>query len=130
MKKQLSDVTYEIQDMANKTSKVVHFDCLKRATVKPRVHKLSESELKPSSNSAEKKDLSDYTPSHRQSVKPVNGKIDATKLKAPLTKQNARAMTPRNAKPANHAPKAPAIPKVEAALVAKQATPKVEAAPI
>ena len=41
VKKQLSDVTYEIQDMANKTSKVVHFDGLKRATVKPRVHKLS-----------------------------------------------------------------------------------------
>ena len=38
VKKQLSDVTYKIQDMANKTSKVVHFDRLKRATVKPRMH--------------------------------------------------------------------------------------------
>ena len=54
LKKQLSDVKYEIQDMANKTSKVVHFDLLKRATVKPRVHKLSESKLEPSSSSAEK----------------------------------------------------------------------------
>ena len=33
VKKQLSDVTYEIQDMANKTSKVVHFYRVKRATV-------------------------------------------------------------------------------------------------
>ena len=41
VKKQLSDVTYKIPDMANKTSKVVHFDRLKRATVKPRVHILS-----------------------------------------------------------------------------------------
>ena len=44
VKKQLSDVTYEIQDRANKTSKVVHFDRMKRATVKPRMHKLSECE--------------------------------------------------------------------------------------
>ena len=43
VKKLLSNVTYEIHDMANKTSKVVHFDRLKRATVKPRMHKLSES---------------------------------------------------------------------------------------
>ena len=40
VKKQPSDVIYEIQDIANKTNKVVHFDRLKRATVKPRVHKL------------------------------------------------------------------------------------------
>ena len=33
VKKQLSDVTYEIQDMADKSSKVVHFDRLKSATV-------------------------------------------------------------------------------------------------
>ena len=45
VKKQLSNVTYEIDDMANKKSKVVHFDCLILATVKHRVHKLSESEL-------------------------------------------------------------------------------------
>ena len=43
VKKQLVDVTYEIQDMATNKSKVVHFDRLKRDTVKLRVHKLSES---------------------------------------------------------------------------------------
>ena len=32
VKKQLSDVTYKIQDMANMTSKVVHFDRLTRAS--------------------------------------------------------------------------------------------------
>ena len=58
VKKQRSDVTYEIQNITNKTSKVVHFDRLKRATVNPRVHKLSESELEPSSSSAEEEDLS------------------------------------------------------------------------
>ena len=52
--------------MANKTSNVVHFDRMKRATVKPRVHKLSESELEASSCSAEKDNLSDYTPINRQ----------------------------------------------------------------
>ena len=57
---ELSNVTYEIQDMANNTSKVVHFDRLKRATVKPRLYKLSESELEPFSSIAEKEDLSDY----------------------------------------------------------------------
>ena len=55
--------------MKNNTSKLVHFDCLKRATVKPRVHKLSESELDPSSSSAEKEDRSDYTSVHRQPAK-------------------------------------------------------------
>ena len=84
VKKQLSDVTYEIQDIRNKTSKVVHFDRLKRAIVKPRVHKVSESELEPSSLSAEEEDLSDYTPIHWQPAKPVNAKIDAAKPQAPL----------------------------------------------
>ena len=130
VKKKLSDVTYEIQDMTNKTSKVVHFDRLKRATVKLRVHHLSESELEPSSSSAREEDLSDYTPIHRQSAKPINAKIDAAKPQAPLENQNARAMTPRKAKPAKDAPEAPAKPKVDAAPVAKQATPEVEAAPV
>ena len=57
----------------------MHFDRLKRATVKPRVHKSSESELEPSSSSAEEEDFSDYTPAHRQPAKPVNAKIDAAK---------------------------------------------------
>ena len=77
--KQLSDVTYEIQDMANKTSKVVHFDRLKRATVKTPVHNMSESELEPSLSSAVEEDLSDFTPVHRQRAKPVNANIDAAK---------------------------------------------------
>ena len=66
MNKQLSDVTYEIEDMANKISKVVHFDRLKRATVKPGIHKQSESELETSSSSDEDDDVSDYTPVKRQ----------------------------------------------------------------
>ena len=74
-----------------------HFDRLKRATVKPRVHKLSESELEPSSSCAKEEDLSDYTPIHRQPAKPINAKIDAAKSQAPLEQQNARAMTPRKA---------------------------------
>ena len=82
VKKQLSDVTYEIQGMANKTSKVVHFDRLKRATVKPRVYKLSESELEPSSSSAEEEDLSDYTPIHRQHAKSVKAKFDVAEPQA------------------------------------------------
>ena len=130
VKKQLSDVIYEIQDMANKTSKVVNFDRLKRATVKPRVHKLSESELEPSSSSTEEDDLSDYTPIYRQPAKPVNAKIDAAKPQAPPEKRNARAMTPRKAKPEQIAPQAPATPKVEAVPVAKQATPTVEASQV
>ena len=64
--KQLSDVKYEIQTIANKTSIKVHFDRLKCATVRPRVYKLSESELEASSSSAEELDLSNYTPIHRQ----------------------------------------------------------------
>ena len=93
VKKQLSDVTYEIQNMANKASKEVHFDCLKRATVKPHVHKLSESELVSSSSSAEKDDLSDYTPIHRQPVKPVSAKIDVAKPQAPLKRNRLRSYT-------------------------------------
>ena len=80
VKKQLLDVKYEIQDMANKTSKVVHFDRLKQATVKPRVHKLSESKLELYSSNAEKEDLPDHTPAHRQPGKPVNAKIEAAKF--------------------------------------------------
>ena len=100
----------------------MHFDRLKRATVKPRVHKLSESELEPSPSSAEEEDLSDFTPIYRRPEKPVNSKPDAAKPQAPLEKRNARAMTPCKVKPAKDAPEAPATPKVEAALVAKQAT--------
>ena len=74
--------------------------------------------------------MSDYTPIHCQSAKPVNAKIDATKPQAPLENQNARAMTPRKAKPAKDATEAPATPKVETAPVEKQTTPKVEAAPV
>ena len=59
VKRQLSDVTYEIQDMENKISKVEHFDRPKRVTFKPRVHKLSEMELAHFSSSAEKDYLSD-----------------------------------------------------------------------
>ena len=116
--------------MANETSKVVHFDCLKRATIKPRVHKLSESELEPSSSSSEEVELSDYTPNYRQPAKPVNAKIDAAKPQAPLEKQNAHAITPRKAKPANDATEAKATPKVDAATVTKQATLKDEATPV
>ena len=39
----MSDVTYEIADLAKKTKKIVHFDRLK-ASVKPRTHALSESD--------------------------------------------------------------------------------------
>ena len=89
--------------MPNKMSKVLHFDRLKRATVNHRVHKLSESELVPSSSSAEEEDLSDYTPVHRQPVKPVSAKIDAPKPQAPLDKQNARTETPRKTEQAINA---------------------------
>ena len=55
--KRLSDVTYEILDVARKSKKVVHFDGLKKATVKPRAHILSESEPeKESSSEAESYD--------------------------------------------------------------------------
>ena len=47
--------------MATKPSKVVHCDYLKRATIKPCVHKLSESKLKLSSSTADKEDLWNYT---------------------------------------------------------------------
>ena len=82
----------------------------------------SESDLEPSSSSADKNDLSDYTPIHREPAKPVDAKIDAAKPEAPLEKKTARAMTPRKAKQANDAPEASATPKVEAAPVSKQAT--------
>ena len=49
--KRLSDVTYEILDMARKSKKVVHFDRLKKSTVKPRTHLLSESEPEATSSS-------------------------------------------------------------------------------
>ena len=68
-------MTSEIGDIANKPSKVVHFNRLKRATVKPRVHKLFENRLETSSSSAKEADLSDYTPVHRQLEKLINPKI-------------------------------------------------------
>ena len=43
--KRLSDVTYKILDVKRKPTKIVHFDRLKKSTVKPRAHVLSESEL-------------------------------------------------------------------------------------
>ena len=43
--KRLSDVTYEILNVGRKTKKIVHFDRLKKSTVKPRAHVLSKSEL-------------------------------------------------------------------------------------
>ena len=72
--------------------------------VKPRVHKFSESELDPSTTSAEQENLSDYTPIHRQLAKPVNAKIDAAKPQAPLNITKSGAVTPRNAKPAQNGP--------------------------
>ena len=73
--------------------------------------------------------MSDYTPIHRQSAKQVTAKIDAAKYQAPLENQNAHAVTPRKAEPAQNVPEAPATPKVEAAPVAKQATPAKQEAP-
>ena len=49
--KRLSDVTYEILDVARKSKKVVYLDRLKKATVKPRAHLLSESEPEKESSS-------------------------------------------------------------------------------
>ena len=49
--RRLFDVTYEILDVARKTMKVVHFDCLKKVIVKPRALILSESEPKKTSSS-------------------------------------------------------------------------------
>ena len=130
VKKQLSDVTYGIHNMANKTSKVMDFNSLKRATVKCRVHKLSVNELEPSSNKAKEEELSDYTPIHRQPAKPVKEKFPEAKPQPQREKQNARAVTPRKAEPTQYAPDALATPNVEMTPVAKQATSKVEAAPI
>ena len=55
MTKRLSDVTYEILDVARKSKKVVHFDRLKKATVKPRAHILSESELENTHQATQKR---------------------------------------------------------------------------
>ena len=68
---------FEIQDITNKTRKVVHFDRLKGATVKPRVHKLSKNEQIFFSKSAKEEDSSDFTWVKRQFAKLVNAKIDA-----------------------------------------------------
>ena len=57
-------------------------------------------------------------------------KIDAAKPQAPLEKQNACTVTPRKAKLAQHAPEAPATPKVEAVHMTKQPKFYVEAAPV
>ena len=115
VKKQLSDVTYEIEDMANKTSKVVHFDRLKRATVKPRIHKLSESELETSSSSAEEDDLSDYAPVKRPpTVKPVKPQVDATIPQLPPVAQHPRIPKTQNPESGKEAPKA--APKTPEAL--------------
>ena len=116
--------------MANKTSKVLHFDRLKLATVKPRVHNLSTSELDFSASSAEEEDLPDYIAINQQPAKPVNAKIDAAKTQAPLEKQNARVVTSGKRKPAQHPPKAAAKSNVEVVPVAKQGTPKLEAATV
>ena len=43
--KRLSNVNYKILDVGRKAKKVVHFDRLKKSTVKPRGHVLSESEI-------------------------------------------------------------------------------------
>ena len=44
MIKSLSDVTYEILDVARNSKKVVNFDRLKKATINPRAHILSENQ--------------------------------------------------------------------------------------
>ena len=107
----------------------MHFDRLKCATLKRCLHKLSKSELERFSSNAEQEDLSDYTPVHRQLVKPVSAKIDAPEPQAPLKKQNARTVTPSKAEPAIDAPKAFKAPKVEAPAVEKQAAPANQEGP-
>ena len=107
--------------MANKTNKVVHFDRLKHATVKLGVHKLSESKQELFSSSDQEKNLSNYSLVYQQPAKVIKAKINAATFPAPQNNQNARAVTPRKAKPAKDMPKASETPPVEAAPVAKQA---------
>ena len=89
--KRLSDVTYEILDVARKTKKVVHFDRLKKATVKPRAHILSESELEQNStDSEESSEYLDFGPTIKRA--------------APETPQRRRGRPPKNKASTNNDP--------------------------
>ena len=48
--KRLSDITYEVEDIQKKTTKVVHFDRLKHASIKPVEYQLSDIEAKSESD--------------------------------------------------------------------------------
>lgn len=53
----MSDVTYEVMDVARKTRKVVYFDRLMKASVKTKEHILSESDTKESFSNSISSDL-------------------------------------------------------------------------
>ena len=67
----MSDVTYEIADLAKTTKKIVHFDRLTKASVKPRTHALSESD-EPEQVIATESDSADYDASVLVPITPAH----------------------------------------------------------
>lgn len=109
--KRLSDVTYEIRDLARKTNKVVHFDRLKKSTVKASVHKPSESEPE-SSESGDSSDDSEFP----------DNPVPATSNKSAKSLNKTANRTPINNDSTDIQPPGPAQPQ------AAQAEPGIQPA--
>lgn len=108
--KNIQDVNYEILDVANKTHKVVHFDRLKKATIKPKQDKLSESELDDSDESDS--DDSDF-PFYGTTVASKKRTLQKKTQKSPtVVEHKSEAPQPAvapNETPITTAPQVPAI---------------------
>ena len=87
----LSDVTYEVLDVGRKTNKIVHFDRLKKSTVKTRAHVLSENKIEDKMSSKTESTDSETTAA-KMTPKPITHKKSLS-----CNRKNTKAINPGSA---------------------------------
>ena len=115
--KKISDVTYEVHDLSKNSKKIVHFDRLRKAAVRPRRHNLSESEPEELINSESDSDSLSPPPVERIPQAQAKRKTTPTTSHRPKTGEQPLDPAHRQSEPATADPATvqhPLGPKAEA----------------